>query len=382
MKRLARCLALATGLWAGGVTAAAWAAPSENEAQARLDAIGQDIQSASQSLATTGDARDEASAALREVETELADTHQRMDELQGERRELAQQVAELEDRRTAMQAERSAQREALGRQLDALYRLGSTPQLKLLLNQNDPAHLDRMQAYLNVLAEARNARLDALAELDRRLMDNRRELDSRGERLTTLAGELEERSQTLAQQSRQRQALVADLDQRYDSEASRLETLNQDRAHAERVLREVQEAMARLSEPPPSTAIERTRGDLPWPVQGMMVSRYQQSRGVHKNGILIQSPAGTAVKAVHAGRVVFADWMRGFGNLLIIDHGDQVMTLYAHLQQFDVSVGSRIASGQHLGRVGVSGGRDTPGLYFEVRRRGDPINPQSWIARR
>ncbi|MGQ7246277.1 murein hydrolase activator EnvC family protein [Halomonas sp. V046] len=361
---------------------AAWAAPSENEAQARLDAIGQDIQSASQSLATTGDARDEASAALREVETELADTHQRLDELQGERRELAQQVAELEDRRAAMQAERSAQREALGRQLDALYRLGSTPQLKLLLNQNDPAHLDRMQAYLNVLAEARNARLDALAELDRRLVDNRRELDSRGERLTTLADELEERSQTLAQQSHQRQTLVADLDQRYDSEASRLETLNQDRAHAERVLREVQEAMARLSEPPPSTAIERTRGDLPWPVQGMMVSRYQQSRGVHKNGILIQAPAGTAVAAVHAGRVVFADWMRGFGNLLIIDHGDQVMTLYAHLQQFDVSVGSRIASGQPLGRVGVSGGRDTPGLYFEVRRRGDPINPQSWIARR
>src|SRR5690606_22379745 len=151
----------------------------------------------------------------------------------------------------------------------------------------------------------------------------------REQRLDALQEDLDKRSKVLADQTKERQAVVAKLDQRYDTEASRLEQLSQDRAHAERVLREVQEAVARLSEPPPSTAIERTRGDLPWPVQGMMMTRYHQTRGVHYNGILIQAAAGTKVEAVHAGRVVFADWMRGFGNLLIIDHGDQVMTLYA-----------------------------------------------------
>ena len=378
-------------LWLGGlpltpVTQAglplAQASPSEQQARQRLDAIGERIQEASQRLASTDSARDQASEALREVETALAETHQRLDTLQAERRRLDQEMAELAHRRELMEAERREQRAALGRQLDALYRMGLTPQLKLLLNQDDPARLDRLQAYLNHLADARNERLDLLAELDQRLDDNRRELEHRSEELASLEADVAARSQALARQSRERQALVAQLDQRYDTEASKLASLDQDRAHAERVLREVQETMARLERPPPSTAIERTRGDLPWPGQGMMLSRFRESRGVHRNGILIQAPSGTSVEAVHPGRVVFADWMRGFGNLLIVDHGDQVMTLYAHLQRFETEVGSRVERGQTLGRVGVSGGRDAPGLYFEVRRGGDPIDPGGWIARR
>ena len=86
--------------------------------------------------------------------------------------------------------------------------------------------------------------------------------------------------------------------------------------------------------------------------------------------------------AVHTGRVVFADWMRGFGNLLIIDHGDQIMTLHAHLQQFSVRPGQQVSRGDEIGRVGVSGGQNRAALYFEVRRGGEPINPQRWIARR
>lgn len=113
-----------------------------------------------------------------------------------------------------------------------------------------------------------------------------------------------------------------------------------------------------------------------------MASRFRGSSGVHRNGILIEAREGTPVAAVHAGRVVFADWMRGFGNLLILDHGDQVMTLHAHLQRFEVEVGQAVARGDTLGRVGASGGHSAPALYFEVRRGGDPIDPQGWIARR
>nr|WP_300313087.1 peptidoglycan DD-metalloendopeptidase family protein [Halomonas sp.] len=375
---MALLLGLSLSLGAGSSIAV----PSEGDARARLDAIGEQIQGATRNLANTDAARDEASQDLRKVETELADTHHQLDMIQNDRRQLTKEVDELEQRRQFMEDERSAQLQALKRQLDALYRLGTTPQLKLLLSESDPSRLDRLQTYLNHLSKARNERLDALAELDRQLVANQHELDKREQRLDALQEDLDKRSKVLADQTKERQAVVAKLDQRYDTEASRLEQLSQDRAHAERVLREVQEAVARLSEPPPSTAIERTRGDLPWPVQGMMMTRYHQTRGVHYNGILIQAAAGTKVEAVHAGRVVFADWMRGFGNLLIIDHGDQVMTLYAHLQQFSVDVGTRVEKGQAIGQVGDSGGRSAPGLYFEVRRAGQPINPQSWIAQR
>ncbi|QTF92742.1 peptidoglycan DD-metalloendopeptidase family protein, partial [Halomonas sp. BM-2019] len=190
------------------------------------------------------------------------------------------------------------------------------------------------------------------------------------------------RSSDLAGQMRERGELVARLDARHVSEQSRRAALEQDRSDAERVLRQVQEELARLERPPPSTAIEQTRGDLPWPVQGSLASRFRAGDGVHRNGILIQAAEGTPVRAVHAGRVVFADWMRGFGNLLIIDHGDQVMTLHAHLQQFGVQVGQAVSRGEVLGAVGASGGQGRPALYFEVRRGGDPIDPQSWIASR
>lgn len=357
------------------------AQPSEREAQARLDALGEELKAVSAQLSTTREARDEASEALREVETALAETHRRLDALQAERRALGDEIASLEARRDQLAAERTEQVEALSAQLDALYRLGRTPQLKLLLNQDDPARLDRLQTYLNRLARARNKRLDALARLDAELADTRRALSQRVERLEAVAEELAARSTTLAEQMSERATLVARLDERFASEQARLATLAQDRAHAERTLREVQERLARLERPPPSTAIEQTRGELPWPVQGSIASTFHEGAGVHRNGLLIRAAAGTPVKAVHAGRVVFADWMRGFGNLLIVDHGDRVMTLHAHLQHFTAGVGAAVSRGDTLGAVGDSGGQQRPGLYFEVRRGGDPIDPRRWIAR-
>nr|WP_250148137.1 peptidoglycan DD-metalloendopeptidase family protein [Halomonas jincaotanensis] len=356
--------------------------PDEAAARQRLDAIGEDIQALNQRLSSTQLARDEASEALRDVETSLAETHRRLDALQAERRQLTVEIETLQARRDDLQAERAEQVEALEGQLKALYRLGPTPQLKLLLNQDDPARLDRLQRYLNALAEARHRRLDQLNQLDAALTDNRRNLQTQGERLDALAAELAKRSAELAERMAERKTLLAALEGRYVSEQARLEDLNQDRAHAERVLRQVQEELARLERPPPSTAIERTRGKLPWPVQGSLASRFQNGEGVHRNGMLILAAEGTPVTAVHAGRVVFSDWMRGFGNLLIIDHGDQVMTLHAHLQHFVVQVGQAVSRGDTLGGVGVSGGQDRPGLYFEVRRDGDPIDPQSWVASR
>ncbi|MCA1768464.1 MAG: peptidoglycan DD-metalloendopeptidase family protein [Halomonas sp.] len=358
------------------------AQPSEQAARERLDAIGSEIQGASRRLSTTREAQAEASQGLRRVETALADTHRRLDALQAERNTLGDEIITLERQRDLLEAERTDQVAAINIQLDALYRLGRSPQLKLLLNQDDPARLDRLQHYLNQLSLARNARLDELARLNAALGETRRDLEARGERLDVLASELAVRSSDLANQMRERAELVAELDGRYVSEQARLAELEQDRANAEQMLRQVQEELARLDRPPPSTAIEQTRGDLPWPVQGSVASRFRAGDGVHHNGILIQAAEGTPIRVVHAGRVVFADWMRGFGNLLIVDHGDQIMTLHAHLQHFGVQVGQAVSRGDVLGAVGNSGGHHRPALYFEVRRGGDPIDPQSWIATR
>ena len=381
-QRLARTALLTTALLTLGYSSTAMAQQDEQAAREQLDAIGQEIDAMAERLSATGQARNSAQQELREVETELAQTHQRLDQLQAERRQLADETTQLRQHRERLEGERDAQYAALGQQLAALYRLGPTPQLKLLLNQSDPAELDRMQAYLNRLTQARQQRLTDIARLDTALVDTEQALAERQTRLDALADELEAQSALLARRTEERRSVVTTLDDRYESEADRLADLSQSREQAEQQLRAIQAELARLAEPTPTTNITRTQGDLPWPVQGSITASFQRRNGVHYNGIVIQASEGTAVTAVHSGRVVFADWMRGFGNLLIIDHGDQIMTLYAHLQQFSARPGQQVSRGDAIGRVGNSGGQSRPALYFEVRRGGEPINPQRWIARR
>ena len=381
-QRLARTALLTTALLTLGYSSTAMAQQDEQAAREQLDALGQEIDAMAERLSATDQARNSAQQELREVETELAQTHQRLDQLQAERRQLADETTQLRQHRERLEGERDAQYAALGQQLAALYRLGPTPQLKLLLNQSDPAELDRMQAYLNRLTQARQQRLTDIARLDTALVDTEQALAERQTRLDALADELEAQSALLARRTEERRSVVTTLDDRYESEADRLADLSQSREQAEQQLRAIQAELARLAEPTPTTNITRTQGDLPWPVQGSITASFQRRNGVHYNGIVIQASEGTAVTAVHSGRVVFADWMRGFGNLLIIDHGDQIMTLYAHLQQFSARPGQQVSRGDAIGRVGNSGGQSRSALYFEVRRGGEPINPQRWIARR
>lgn len=371
------CLLVGILLLAGPVFGQA----NPREARARLDSLATDIQALQGKLEETQAARGDAQDELEQVETAIGQTHKRLDALRTERRQLDGEVDKLQQQRQSLAADREQQREALARQFDALYRLGTTPQLKLLLNQDDPAEVDRLQHYLNALSSARQQRLEELRSLNRQLDDNLAALDQRRSRLSEVQSDLERQRQQLASSLKERQALVAKLDGRYDSEQARLEDLNQDRAHVERLLDRMQKELANLKKPPPSTAIRKTQGDLPWPVQGSMLSSYGSGDGVNRNGILIGAPAGTAIKAVHAGRVVFANWMRGFGNLLILDHGDGILTLYAHLQQIDVDPGQQVANGQTVGAVGNTGGQSRPALYFEVRQNGNPINPGNWIGK-
>ena len=360
-QQLARTALLTTALLMLGYSSTAMAQQDEQAAREQLDALGQQIDAMAERLSATG---------------------QRLDQLQAERRQLADETTQLRQHRERLEGERDAQYAALGQQLAALYRLGPTPQLKLLLNQSDPAELDRMQAYLNRLTQARQQRLTDIARLDTALVDTEQALAERQTRLDALADELEAQSALLARRTEERRSVVTTLDDRYESEADRLADLSQSREQAEQQLRAIQAELARLAEPTPTTNITRTQGDLPWPVQGSITASFQRRNGVHYNGIVIQASEGTAVTAVHSGRVVFADWMRGFGNLLIIDHGDQIMTLYAHLQQFSARPGQQVSRGDEIGRVGSSGGQASPSLYFEVRHSGEPINPQRWIARR
>jgi len=158
-----------------------------------------------------------------------------------------------------------------------------------------------------------------------------------------------------------------------------------DRQQLEDLLSSVEEAIADLDLPEATTPIKQLKGKLPWPTQGEIVRNFgsrDTSSGSRWKGVLIRAKEGNEVHAIHYGHVVFADWLRGFGLLLIIDHGNGYMSLYGHNQSIYKQTGDWVASNEVVSSVGNSGGRDNTGLYFEIRRNGKPQNPKSWILAR
>ncbi|ANF56631.1 hypothetical protein A5892_03425 [Halotalea alkalilenta] len=469
----------------------------------RLREINADIASMQARLRSTESQRDEARSALRQAEQALAQTHAQLATLGEQRQSASDTLAQLDQRLGELREESAAQKAALAAQLNALYRLGAQPELKLLLEQRDPTQLERYQRYLNAIEGARRERLETLARLDREINANRAEASRQHQTLERLIEEQRSREQRLAGQQSERESALARLDASYANDQARLTDLGEQRRDAEETLarierevaaaraaaeraaaerarqaeqarqaelarqaaeRERQAEQARIAQqrderarateelarrtqqqsqpqpqpqpqpqqpqdrpapryqqpasppsgsqlteeemnaeapgtlasrepaqsapppPPPAPSAQsepRQRAGSAWsgrwPIEGRLVSNYGEGEGLSRNGVVIQAAEGTPIHAIRAGQVVFADWLNGFGYLVIVDHGG-TLTVYAHNQRNSVEVGDRVERGTVLGTVGDTGGRSSPALYFEVRRGGKPVNPTGWLS--
>ncbi|SPJ32610.1 murein hydrolase activator EnvC family protein [Kushneria phyllosphaerae] len=421
-------------------------AASLDASKAELDSIRQNIEQTQRQLEKTDAQRGDAREELEQAEKALAETHRRLETLQQARKQTTEALSTLDQRQKSLTEQRDAQQQALAEQVRALYKLGDQPRLKLLLDNQDPGEIDRFQHYLNRLNDARAEKLARLASLNQELQDNRTQTLEQQQTLDQLQDELKSRQQTLDEQRQEREKSLAHVEARYKSGKSNLQGLESDRAEAERMVSRIEQQLARAREqrqareraereqkarqaeqrsqarqdtaaedeglssdemnakpknahsvptrsadPAPERRAEsrptvthqadRSARRSKWPVNGSVVSGYGSGDGLNKNGVLISAPAGTPIYAAAKGQVVFADWMRGFGYLVIIDHGG-ILSLYAHQQRLAVSPGDRVERGATLGYVGDTGGLSRPALYFEVRRGGKTINPQSWLASR
>lgn len=436
-----------------GMSTLAHAAQDISVSRDRLRQINATINNARAQLKTSQKQQNSAQQALESAESALATTHAQIEALSSQQTRLLSQLQALNSQAATLDKEREAQRQALAEQLAALYRLGSEPQLKLLLEQQDPTRLSRYQRYFNNLDQARRDRLSTLQRLNTELTQNKAATEQRKRHLEAAITEQRAREAQLRDQQEARQKALAEVTRSYQDDQARLSALNQDRQQAEDVIARIERevAAARAAEkakaeraaraeaeaarkraqaerqkrpaetPSPSTpepaphhptpedtqltdeelaldapgttpAASRTapsssprettsRPSTPWqgrwPVDGRLLLGFGQGDGVDKNGMLISAPAGTPIHAMAAGQVVFADWLNGFGYLVIVDHG-RTMSVYAHNQRNTVSVGDRVGRGAVIGSVGDTGGRSSPALYFEVRRQGKPIDPAGW----
>jgi len=297
---------------------------------------------------------------------------------------LAQALAaltELQAERRALEARRLEQAERIGDHLAAAYRMTGQDFVKLLLNQESPDRLDRMVRYHSHFSAARLEAIEAYQATLDELAANQRALDARVADQRQRQETLERQQAELIREREQRKRLLAELDEEVESRSDERARLEADRDRLESLLAELRSRAQELD----GRQFAARKGALPWPVTGPVRAAFGQPRADGRlvwHGMVINADAGTPITAVFQGRVVFADWLRGFGLLLIIDHGSGYMTLYGHADALLKRSGDWVESGEVIARAGRSGGQSRSGLYFEVRQQGTARDPISWLTQR
>ncbi len=290
-------------------------------------------------------------------------------------------LAALRVTQSGLETQRQEQAAKIAEHLAATYRMNGEDFLKLLLNQESPDALDRMARYHRYFTQARMAALQEFQSTLDELEVNRHKLESRQADERAKREDLNQRRLALVREREQRKGLIAELDEDVESKTRERTRLETDRLRLEQLLAELRRRSADLD----GSAFVASKQKLPWPLQGRLTHGFGQSRADGRlswHGIVLAATEGTPITAVFRGRVVFADWLRGFGLLTILDHGSGYMTLYGHADILLKAVGDWVESGELIARAGRSGGQRTSGLYFEVRQKGAARDPVGWLVKR
>lgn len=378
--RLSALLVLALSL----TVSAAPVVANEDVSPAQIAALKKRIDAINGWLA---DAEKDRSA----LERQLADTERTISRLTSERRTLQQQGKEQQQRLGELQSEErqlaqtlEKQRESLKKQIRTAWMEGDAPAVKVLLNEINPDKIARTMTYYEYLSRDTVRRLETFRKHLDDLKTTQAAVQATRAKLVQTEQGLVARQQELTNSRQERQRTLAALDKDIRARRSEKTELESDRERLEKLLSEVQEAIANIPSPNEAQPFPSLRNKLPWPTQGKVVSRFGERYAdgkMRRNGFLIQTGEETEVKAIHYGRVVFANWLRGFGLITIIDHGDGYMTLYGHSSSLFTSPGDWVSAGEAIAQTGLTGGSDTPTLYFEVRHNGKPDNPARWLAK-
>jgi len=304
--------------------------------------------------------------------------------------QLAAMIGNQEQVLKKLRCQLAAERETLGRERAALggllrsaYAMGRRDHIRILLDQENSNRLSRVMAYYGFLNRSRIQRIEAIIERARRLDDLTRETAEEKARLVLLAKKQEAARARLATAQDERSALLASLERTIATRAERIGELRAQARGMRTLLQGLERRTLALPEAKLSQVpMKQLRGRLAWPLADVsLLSRYNSLKkgGVQRwDGVVLEAEEGAPVRAVYHGRVAYADWLRGFGLLLIIEHDKDYMTLYGHNQTLLKELGEWVATGETIALSGSSGGHPSPGLYFAIRYRGRPLNPERW----
>lgn len=363
------------------LVAASSGLPAADE-EAELEALRGRMTDMRRALESDQGKRSAAETELRKVETDIGERNAALRRLRDQQSETARRIGELERERVVVEARIGVERDSLAAQVRAAYVTGRNERLKLLLNQQDPAHLGRMVVYYDYFNRMRRdtiasvsadlARLNAVATEQETEAMRQRQLEQRQSQ------ELDKLEQARA---RRAEVLVA-VDASIRAKGDAIAEMETQAATLEKLVEELREVLRDFPVEADAPFAD-VKGQLAWPLRGRLLRDFGQPRAQGRlkwDGVLVGAAPGTQVKAVYHGRVAYADWLTGLGLLVILEHGDGYLTLYGHNESVFKSVGEWVAPGETIAEVGDSGGQAQPALYFEIRRGRQPQNPHRWFA--
>jgi septal ring factor EnvC (AmiA/AmiB activator) len=359
-------------------------------AQKQLEAVRAQIKSLSDQQRALDDQRGVATRSLREADGKVATAQRDLHGTEATIATLQSQLEQLQRQQSELAAGLSKQRAELATLLRSAYALGNHEQLQLLLEQDRMSDLARVLAYHRYFEQDRQQRIVGLSAQLQSLAQVSEQVKTRQQELLAARAKQQSELDALAAQRATRGKFVASLDASYRDQNARLNELGRDEKNTERLLARLRAAMAQIARTPAVPKAQRTPGDanipvgpLKLPLTGQVLAGFGgvMPDGHRSNGLLIAGAAGSEVRAVAAGRVAYADWLKGYGLLLIIDHGGGWMSLYAFNDSLLKNVGDQVSAGQAIASVGSSGGQGRPALYFELRHDGQPADPRGWLKR-
>jgi septal ring factor EnvC (AmiA/AmiB activator) len=389
LKRFTRTTLVITGLFLLGMGAPV-AATTTDSAQAKakeaeLKRLRHSIKELTDNLGTLRNQHHDQLRKLRTLNHKISRLNQSLQDLEDQRRQQADKLAQLQAQRQSRQDQLTRQQQTLSKLLRAAYLLGQQSPIKILLNSTEPATVERSLRYYDYFYRSRaehiahiNKTLVNLNTLEQNIQNKKQDLD-------TLVDRQRAQRATLRNSRGERNRLLAELNHDIQNTEQRLTQLKEDEKSLQDLVKRLGRALANIPSPGKAVHFARLKGRLPLPAQGEITAHFGSPRHVGQlkwQGIVINAADGADVQAVAAGRVVFADWLRGFGLLIILDHGDGYMSLYGYNQDLRKNVGDAVKTGETIATVGNNGSHNQSGLYFEIRHQGSPVNPLHWCKTR
>ncbi len=360
--------------------------PSQQEAERKLASVQAQIQKVQRKLDEDRGEYGKMERELRETERLIGQIDRRLDDAETGLQNSRQRIQELKTQQQQLLQQLSRHRGILRTQARAEYLYSGQEKLKLLLNQQDPVMISRMLVYYDYLHRARTREMEEARKVLRSINQVQDEILEQQDLTIQSQNKLLHEKQQLQQQQRKKESVLAKLSASVSAEQVKLTYLEKDEQQLRELIRNLQKALVGIADIDQKKEFRESKGKLFWPVVGKPNNRFGQRRSeayskLNWQGVFIPSNAGNNVRSIFHGRVVFAEWMRGFGLLIIIDHGDNYMSLYGHNQSLYKKPGEWVDAGERIAKVGNSGGNTRTGLYFEIRKQGEPINPGIWCVK-